>query len=437
MVFDPAELADLGRDWTRYYPVRALAAIFPKNIEDISKILKFCNEQEIEVVPSGGRTGLSAGAVATRGELILSLSKMNRILAWDSGAQCVDVEAGVIHEALQNFLEAKGFHWPIDLASKGSCEIGGNLATNAGGLRVIRYGHARRWVQSITVVTAAGDIMELNGPLEKNNAGICLRDLFIGSEGTLGVIARARLKVIPLVKNKVTILAPVKSIAEGLATLRSFREKHLSLLAFEFFKKDCLERVLQKTGLKAPFNRQHPAYVLMDIEVASLAELPEDLGLNDDSIAVDQVEGSRKLWAYRENITESLAHLGFVYKHDLAFPLANLESFLQNFEADFPTRFPGAELYVFGHLGDGNIHLNIVYPRKDLDGALLKHCADQNDWLFGEVKKQQGSISAEHGLGLIKQRYLKMFRSDSEIQILKAIKKAFDPKALLNPGKGV
>jgi FAD/FMN-containing dehydrogenase len=436
VLVEAEDLENYGRDWTRFHKVATCGIAFPKSTDEVSAILKACGAQGLPVVPSGGRTGLAAGAVATQGELVVNLSRMNRILDWDPLSLTLHVEAGIVHEAVQEFLRPQGLHWPVDLASKGSCQIGGNLATNAGGLRVIRYGHARRWVQSLKVVLADGRLMELHGPVEKNNAGTSLRDLFIGSEGTLGIIVEARLRAASLPKNRLTLLTSVPSLPAALEILKELRKKQLPILAFEFFRENCLQRVLEKTQLRPPFRNSSAAAVLMDLELADVSEIPESLS-TADTIVAETEEQARNLWAYRENITESLAQLGFVYKHDLALPLRKMPAFVEKVESEFSQRFPGAELYLFGHLGDGNLHLNVVWPKKDPDGKLLSLCEKQNEWIFSEVVALQGSISAEHGLGLLKRKYLSFAKSPTELEMLRKLRKVFDPQGLLNPGKGI
>ncbi len=431
------DLENWGRDWTRFHRVNAMGVVFPKNTEEVARVLSFSHSHNLKVVPSGGRTGLAAGAVATKGELILSLSKMNKILEWDPLSLSIHVEAGVIHQDLQEYLRPLGYQWPVDLASKGSCQIGGNLATNAGGLRVIRYGHARRWVQSIEVVLADGRILELNGPLEKNNAGLCLRDLVIGSEGTLAVITKARLKVAPLSEKRVSLLLPLSSTEEALEVLKQLRTNRISVLAFEYFQANCLARVLEQSSLVPPFCEEFKSLVLMDLEIKGVDEILSVLNLPDQSVLADSEEKIRKLWAYRESITEALSRIGFVYKQDIALPIGAIPEFLAMVEKDFPNRFPGAELYVFGHLGDGNLHLNVVFPGVQNTTERLALCESQNDWLYAELRKRKGSISAEHGLGLLKQAYLHFAKDESELELARAIRNVFDPKAILNPGKGI
>lgn len=426
-----------GRDWTRFHEVRACAVAFPRTVVEISQVLRFCQKAKIGVVPSGGRTGLASGAVATKGELVLSLAKMDKILGWSPMSQTLNVEAGAVHEKVQEYLRPMGFQWPIDLASKGSCQIGGNLATNAGGLRVLRYGHARRWVQSLKVVFSDGSVADLNGALEKNNTGPCLKDLIIGSEGTLGVIAEARLKVAPLAQNRMTLLAPMPELRDALSLLERCRTLHIPLLSFEIMAQNCIDRVVKHLGIEQPFAHPSLYYVLIDIEGLVAEDLPEALALPESTLVGGSESQCQKLWRYRENITESLSQLGFVYKHDLAFPIETLKDFLTTIHGGFPAKFPGAELYVFGHLGDGNLHLNIVYPGHSDRDKRLKHCTQMNDWIFSELQKAGGSIAAEHGLGLLKGTYAHYSKSQVEIDFLRQIKKVLDPHNILNPGKGL
>jgi FAD/FMN-containing dehydrogenase len=437
---DPVSLKDYGQDWTRFATPQAKAVLFPRSVDEVAKALRFCRDNRIAVVPSGGRTGLAGGAVAAGGEAVLSLSKLDRLDAPDLVALTVRAQAGVVHEKLQESLKNHGLHWPVDLASKGSCHIGGNLATNAGGLRVIRYGHARHWVQSVQAVTIDGDVIEANGDLEKNNTGYDLRHLLVGSEGTLAVITAATLSLAPLSRSSRVALFAVSGFPAVLEILRDARSRRLPMLAFECWSRACLEAVRDEMKFPDPFEAASPLYALVEIEEgeadldAWLGEVLEK-GLVVDGTMAGDPEGIRRLWRYRENITESLSHRGLVYKNDLALPLRELPAFTAALERDSAALYPKCSVFIFGHIGDGNLHVNVLDAGGRSAAEFRALCEKSNHPLFGLVRKHGGSIAAEHGIGLLKKDFLEYSRPPAEIALLKGIKRAFDPLNLLNPGK--
>lgn len=429
------DLVHYGRDWTRRFAPNPKLIAFPNSTLEVSQILKFCNEYEIAVVPSGGRTGLAAGAVATNGELVLSLEKMNALSPVNPLTQTIRVQAGAINQSVQEASAQFELWWPIELAAKGSCHIGGNLSTNAGGLRVLRYGHARQWVQSVQCVLPNGEIIETPGELEKNNPGISMKDLFIGTEGTLGVVTEATLRLAPIFGKRETFLFAVKGVSELLHVLTSARP--FRPIAAEFFSEACARSV----GRPLPFASTAPFYFLLEFETLDsetlepwLEKLFESHTILDGHWA-QSPQASHDIWAHRENITESLSQRGLVYKNDLALPLKHLAKFVEELEPMLPKWFPQCEVFLFGHIGDGNIHINVLCPQ-NLDAiGFHKLCEDRNQDIFTLVQKFSGSIAAEHGLGLLKKNSMHFCRSNPEIQIMKGIKKLFDPKNILNPGK--
>ena len=435
-----------GRDWTQFSVPNPPVVLFPKSTSQVSSILKLCNAMDLEVVPSGGRTGLAGGAVAANAEIVLSLQKMNRIHEIDPFSRTVRVEAGAITEAVHEHCAASKLQWPVDFASKGSSQIGGNLATNAGGLRVIRYGHTRNWVQSIEVVLMSGEVVELNGPLEKNNAGYDLRHLLIGSEGTLGIITQATLRLTASRPECELIFLGASTMQDVLKILNQLRSvPGIQIQAFECLTRACLESVCSHRAIEEPFERASDFYVLCEYErheslglreeiESSLVQLLEK-GIARDGALAQSSADSKKFWAYREGITESLRARGQIYKNDLAVPISKLEAFTSTLLEMAPTLYPQCELFVFGHLGDGNLHVNVLRgPHLDSD-SFVEMCEQANTPLFKLIQSLQGSIAAEHGIGLLKRDFLNFSRSPLEIEILRGIKKVFDPKGLLNPGK--
>jgi FAD/FMN-containing dehydrogenase len=438
---DPAELEEFGRDWTRVFPPAPAAVAFPRTTAEISRLVKLCREHHVAIVPSGGRTGLAGGAVAARGELVLSLSRMRRMDPVDLLGATVRVQAGAVTEAVHQHCAAHGLTWPVDFASKGSSTVGGNIATNAGGVKVIRYGLTRQWVLGLEVVLANGDVLELNGALEKNNTGADLRQLFIGSEGTLGIITEATLKLTcPPARSDVFLFA-VPDLAAVLRLFREARQAPFTLGAFEFFTDRCLARVQRHRKLAAPFDRPASHYVLLEAEGTSVDAMEGWIGslferdlVQDGVLAKDRTQAAA-FWALREGISESLSATGMPHKNDVALPIASLEAFCAELHSVFTARYAGWEIALFGHIGDGNLHINVMKP-DDLDKAsFLARTKDADRDLFELVRRHHGSISAEHGIGLLKKPYLSFSRSPEELAVLRTLKRALDPDNLLNPGK--
>jgi FAD/FMN-containing dehydrogenase len=452
---DEGDRAEYGRDWTRVYPPAPTAIAFPRNTDEVARLLALCTRHRVPVVPSGGRTGLAGGAVAAHGELVLSLQRMRRMDPVDEAGATVRVEAGAVTATVHAHVAQHGLTWPVDFASKGSSQVGGNIATNAGGVRVIRYGLTRQWVLGLQVVLASGAVLELNGALEKNNTGADLRQLFIGSEGTLGVITEATLKLTRLPARADVMLLAVRDLAAVLAVFRQARAAPFTVAAFEFFTDRCMQRLLRHRKLRLPFSAPATHYVLVEAEGGAanaenwahpaqpgaqsaaeqwMATLADEGAILDGTLA-QSAQQAAELWALREGISESLSATGLPHKNDVALPIAALEAFCGEFEQVFAERYPGWEICLFGHIGDGNIHVNVMKP-DDLDIGEFRmrtQAADRD--LFSLIKKYRGSISAEHGIGLLKKPYLGYSRSDEELALLRGIKQALDPLGILNPGK--
>ncbi len=447
-VLHSAESGDLktyGKDWTKVFEPNPSLIVFPKSTEQVSQTLKKCLELGLEVVPSGGRTGLAGGAVAKNGEIVLSLEKMNRIFEIDALALTAHLQGGVVTEALHNACAEKGLTWPVDFASKGSSHVAGNIATNAGGVNVIRYGLTRQWVLGLTVALMDGRVLELNGTLEKNNTGFDLRQLFIGTEGTLGIICEAQVKLTRLIKNKNVYLFGLDSLAKVLLLFQDSRlHGPFVLSAYEFFTERCLRRVIQHRGLRAPFTKEYPYYVLLEVEPQNAAdsELSDEWlssvfekDFCEDGVLAQTPEQAKGFWELRESIAESLFGTGLPHKNDVSLPLAKLQKFCGELDHFFGEHYADWEVCNFGHIGDGNLHINIMKPETLSKDEFLKRTHKVDEDLFTLVKKYRGSISAEHGIGLLKKDFLHYTRTEAELEILREIKKVLDPKGLLNPGK--
>lgn len=439
---EPGELQEFGRDWTRVYTPAPSAVALPRTTDEVARLLALCHQHRVAVVPSGGRTGLAGGAVAARGEVVLSLQRMARMGPVDLLGNTVRVQAGAVTEAVHHHCAGHGLTWPVDFASKGSSTVGGNIATNAGGVKVIKYGLTRQWVLGLQVVTAQGQVLELNGALEKNNTGTDLRQLFIGSEGTLGVITEATLKLTQLPGKLDVFLFAVPDVAAVLRLFRDARQQtSFAISAYEFFTDKCLARLQRHRKLRSPFEASSGCYVLLEAEPRDAAAVEAWLGsLFERGLVTDgtQAQGASQaseLWALREGISESLSATGMPHKNDISLPVAGLEGFCAELEAVFAARYPGWEICLFGHIGDGNLHVNIMKPDDMEKAEFLSRTKQADPTMFELVKKHGGSISAEHGIGLLKKDYLGYSRSPAELELLRALKRALDPQGILNPGK--
>jgi FAD/FMN-containing dehydrogenase len=489
----PEDLAEYGRDWTRVVEPAPCAVAFPRSTAEVAAVVKACAAHGVAVVPSGGRTGLAGGAVAARGELVLSLAKMRAMEPVDVVGGTVRVEAGAVTQAVHEHCAPHGLTWPVDFASKGSSTVGGNIATNAGGVKVIRWGLTRQWVLGLEVVLASGEVLGGPGPggaggaagthgahgaggasvtwpapaaLEKNNTGLDLRQLFCGTEGTLGIVTAATLKLARLPRRLDVLLFAVDDLPGVVRLFRETRASGFTLSAFEMFTAQCLARVLSHAHgkLRDPLGAPASHYVLVELEDAGtgagagasasadadasadasvgvgagleawVAGLFERGIVKDGTLAQNAAE-ARALWALRESISESLSATGFPHKNDVALPVAALEAFCAELGDVFARRYPGWEICLFGHIGDGNLHVNVMKPAELEKAEFLARVKDADRDLFDLVKAHGGSVSAEHGIGLLKKPWLGWTRSAGEIEVMKAVKRALDPGNVLNPGK--
>jgi len=440
---EAGDLAEYGRDWTRVFAPAPCAIALPRSTEEVRRIVQLCAAARVAIVPSGGRTGLAAGAVARNGELVLSLARMRRMDPVDMLGSTVRVQAGAVTEAVHRHCAPHGLTWPVDFASKGSSQVGGNIATNAGGVKVIRYGLTRQWVLGLQVVLADGTVTELNGALEKNNTGVDLRQLFIGSEGTLGVITEATLKLARVPGALDVMLFAVPDVAGVLRLFREARRAPFDIMAYEFFTHTCLLRVQKHRKLRSPFEKESGCYVLLELEArdrdpleAWVASLFESGTVTDGTMA-QSANQAAELWSLRESISESLSATGLPHKNDVALPVARLEAFCSELDAVFSGRYPGWEIALFGHIGDGNLHINVMKPEAMGRDEFFTKTGEADHALFELVRAHAGSISAEHGIGLLKKKYLGYSRTPEQITLMRAIKRAIDPGNVFNPGKVV
>lgn len=439
---DPDSLDNWGKDWTKYFSPAPSAIIFPKTTEQVAHIVRLANTHNVCLVPSGGRTGLSAGAVASAGEVVVSFDKMNAIGTFYEADQMVEVEVGVITKALQEFANAKNLYYAVDFASSGSSQIGGNISTNAGGIKVIRYGMTRNQILGLTVVTGKGDILKLNEGMLKNATGYDFRHLFIGAEGTLGFITKALIKLEKQPVNLTAMVLGVPDFGSVVKLLDKFG-KALNLTAFEFFDSVALDKVLTAGHAKEPFDTRTPFYVLLEFEAVSddvldtamnVFESCAEDGLIEDGVMSQSVGQLHELWKLRESISETIS-VFTPYKNDVSVLIVHLGDFIDDIEQIVKDNYPDFEICWFGHIGDGNLHLNILKPDTLSKDDFFAKCQMVNKYVFDTVKKYKGSISAEHGVGMTKKPYLDYTRSPIEIEYMKAVKAVFDPNGIMNRGK--
>lgn len=439
---EPDDLETYGKDWTRQFEPDPLAIILPRDTRQVQAIVRFANEHQVALVPSGGRTGLSAGAVAANGELVVAFDLMNRISDFSASDRTVHCQAGVVTEQLQQFAADQGLYYPVDFASAGSSQLGGNLSTNAGGIKVIRYGMSRDWVAGLTVVTGKGDILELNRDLVKNNTGYDLRHLFIGAEGTLGFITEATMRLTRPPENLRVLVLGLADLTNTMDVLQAYQQK-LDLTAYEFFSHQAMGHVLAHGDTPAPFETEAPYYALLEFEAGSEAVMEAAMALFESCVeqgwvldgVISQSEAqAQKLWQLRERISESIAPRT-PYKNDISVVVSKVPGFLVEIDEVVREHYPDFEIIWFGHIGDGNLHLNILKPEAMDKAEFFQRCATVNQWVFDIVERHGGSISAEHGVGLTKKHYLRFTRSAEEISYLRAIKQVFDPNGIINPGK--
>lgn len=442
MATDADTLLRYGLDWTRYFTPHASAVVFPRRVEQVVALVRWAGREGVALVPSGGRTGLSGGAVAAAGEVVVSFDRMQAISDFDPVNRTVRCQAGVITRQLQQFAEQHGLYYPVDFASSGSSQIGGNISTNAGGIKVVRYGMTREWVAGLTVVTGCGEVLELNNGLAKNNTGYDLRHLFIGAEGTLGFIVDATIKLVrPPAELAVMVLA-VPQLSGIMQIFNAFRAQ-LDLTAFEFFSEKALRHVLARGHVARPFDEAAEYYVLLEFEkltehtegqVLALFEQCAEQGWLVDGVLSQSGQQAAELWRLREDISESITPYT-PYKNDIAITVSRVPAFVEQLDALLAREYPHFEVVWFGHIGDGNLHINVLKPAELTVDEFRQACERVNQHVFALVRAFKGSVSAEHGVGLLKRDYLEVTRSPAEIALMHGIKQVFDPHGIMNPGK--
>lgn len=439
---DDDSLQHWGKDHTKHFEPKPSAIVFPSTTEQVQAIVKLANQHQLVITPSGGRTGLSAGAVASNGEIVISMDKMNQILEFLPADRMVRVQAGVVTEQLQDYAEQQGMYYPVDFASAGSSQIGGNIGTNAGGIKVIKYGMTRNWILGLTVVTGKGDILRLNKGMIKNATGYALQHLFIGGEGTLGIVTEAEIKLERQPQDLQVMVLGVPDFDAVMPILHAFQSK-IDLTAFEFFGELAMQKVLANGHVQRPFATECPFYVLLEFEAPyepimdkamEIFEHCMEQGWVLDGVMSQSLEQASSLWRLREDISESIAPFT-PYKNDISVLITHVPAFIAEIDKIVNENYPDFEICWFGHIGDGNLHLNILKPADLSKDEFFAKCQVVNQYVFETVKKYDGSISAEHGVGMTKKPYLEYTRDATEIEYMKALKAVFDPNGIMNKGK--
>ncbi|MBK6613759.1 FAD-binding oxidoreductase [Ottowia sp.] len=450
-VLAEGDLSAYEQDWRRRAHGRALAVVRPAGTAEVAAVVLACAAQGVAIVPQGGNTGLAVGGVpdGSGTQVVLSLRRMDAVRAIDGANLTLTVEAGCILQNLQDVAQGAGYLFPLSLAAEGSCTIGGNLATNAGGTQVVRYGNARELCLGLEVVTAQGEVWDGLTGLRKDNTGYDLRDLFIGSEGTLGVITAATMKLHPLPAARLTAWAAVPSM-QAAVDLLGLAHRHLGagLTGFEVMGRFALSLVDRHyPQLRVPLFRDSPWCVLLEnsdheseaharTQFERLLEAALEAGCVTDAVVAESLAQAAQLWHIRESIPLAQAEEGLNIKHDISVPIARIPAFVAETDALLEREVPGVRLVDFGHLGDGNLHYNVQAPEGGDARAFLQNEEERiNTLVFDAVARHHGSISAEHGIGSLKATKLPRYKSPVALGMMRAIKGALDPRGIMNPGR--
>ncbi len=450
-VLSQGDLSAWEQDWRKRSRGKALAVVRPGSTAEVALVVQACAAAGTSIVAQGGNTGLVVGSVpdASGTQVVLSLQRLNAVREVDAANLTLTAQAGCVLQAVQQAAEAAGFLFPLSLAAEGSCTIGGNLATNAGGTQVLRYGNARDLCLGLEVVTARGEIWNGLSGLRKDNTGYDLRDLFIGSEGTLGVITAATVKLYPLPAATLTAWAAVPSLDDAVRLL-GLAHKHLGagLTGFEVMGRFALELVARHfRQMRVPLYEQSPFCVLLENSdheseqharerFERLLQAALEQGCATDAVVAENLTQAHQLWHIRESIPLAQAEEGLNIKHDISLPVSAIPEFCRVTDALLAHEIPGVRMVNFGHLGDGNLHYNVQAPPGGDPAAFLKEWEQKvNSLVFDSVQRFGGSISAEHGVGSLKVDKLEHHKSPVALDMMRAIKRALDPANLMNPGR--
>lgn len=444
---EPNDVAPYVTDWRGRYTGSALAIVRPGDTPQVAEIVRLCAQAGVAIVPQGGNTGLCGGATPTKGEVVVSLTRLNRVRGIDVANNTITVEAGCTLAAVQDAAAQADRLFPLSLAAEGSATIGGNLATNAGGVQVLRYGNARELCLGLEVVLPDGRLWNGLRGLRKDNTGYDLKHLFIGAEGTLGLITAAVLKLYSRPHRVATAWVGVPTPLAAVALLTRLRG-HIGgrVTAFELVSRPALDLVLKNIPhSRDPLAGQLPWQVLIELSDTMESELDPALqevlveaieaGEASDAALAHSGEQARAFWRLRENIAEAQKIEGVSIKHDISLPVSRIPEFIERCDAALAAAFPGLRIVCFGHLGDGNLHYNQSRPAAQDNADFIAQSDAVNRIVHDLVAELDGSISAEHGLGQLKRDEIRRYKSEVEMDLMRAVKKALDPAGLMNPGK--
>ncbi len=448
VIADPAAMSDYLSEPRRLYHGRARAIVLPGSTAEVAAIVALCDETATKIVPQGGNTGLVGGQTPSEAgdEIVLSLIRMNRLREIDVLSNTIIVDAGMTLKDVRTAADVAGRYFPLALNAAPACTIGGNLATNAGGSAAIAYGVARDLVLGLEVVLADGRVLDDLSKLKKNNTGYDLKNLFIGSEGTLGIITGAVLKLFPKPRATVAALAGFRDPDQALQFLNLAQEQvDTELKTFELLPRIAFDFVLKhEAGITDPLPAPHAFYALLEFtsqssglekRVEELLEAARTQGIVADAKSAATPEARQELWRIRLKIPDVQALEGGSIKHDVSVPIAAVPAFLRDVDQAVTARIPGARLVAFGHIGDGNIHCNVSQPVGADKAAFLAQWGEINQIVHGIVAKYRGSISAEHGIGRLKRDLLPGVKDPVALDLMRTLKATLDPKGILNPGK--
>ena len=437
-------------DWRGQFHGRALAVVKPGNTDEVSRVVQLLAREKLAIVPQGGNTSLCGGSVpdSSGRQVIVNLSRMNRVRGVDPSNNTMTVEAGCVLANIQQAADQHDRLFPLSLGAEGSCEIGGNLSTNAGGTGVLRYGNTRELVLGLEVVLPDGRVWDGLRSLRKDNTGYDLKHLFVGAEGTLGIITAAVLKLFPKPRSQATALVALDSPTSALKLLAKLREQvGERVTGFELISRICIDLVLKHIpNTRDPLPAASPWYVLVELSDSTEGRmldtlLEEALGvaaeaelLTDAVIAASDTQ-RKELWALRENVSEAQKLDGVSIKHDVSVPVSRVPEFIERASAALVAAFPDIRIVAFGHMGDGNVHYNCGKPGADEASRFYGESPEVNHIVYKVVAALNGSISAEHGLGVLKVDEIKQYKSALELDLMRSIKRTLDPDGIMNPGK--
>jgi FAD/FMN-containing dehydrogenase len=450
IITDARDMEPYVVDWRGFYRGATPAVVRPRNTAEVAEVVRICAETRTGIVPQGGNTGMCGGATPSPAgnEIVLCLARMNRVRELDLLNNTITVDAGCILVNVQRAALDADRYFPLSLGGEGSCHIGGNLATNAGGINVLRYGNARELALGLEAVLPDGRVWDGLKGLRKDNTGYDLKDIFIGSEGTLGIITGAVLKLFPRPRSRITALLAVPDPAAAVQLLgRLGAACGDRISAFEIISRPCLDLVLKHIpGAREPLARVHAWHVLAEVtDVSEAPAMREDFehavaraleeGMVHDAVVAESAAQAQGLWRLRETIPEASRDEGLVYRHDISLAVSRIPDFIATAGAALERRWPGLRVICFGHLGDGNLHYNCYMPGRRRDDPAVREAEDINRTVLDLVVAAGGSFSAEHGIGQAKREALARYKSPLELAMMRALKRTFDPLNLFNPGK--